>query len=156
SAGSQSPVPVCCSSVAVTVWDWLQGLRSVSRIAILASTSVPVAAAELPPIPSVDTVKEGDPATDSVADAAPVTVPAVRALKLASHSPAALVVHVSGPAGSGRAPFVADRSIETTRSGAGTNAPVPVSCSTFAVNVRGRPLQSTAAVSIEMRASTHG
>jgi hypothetical protein len=154
-AGAHAPVPAFRSRVTVNVCEPSQWRRSVSAIAIRASTHVAAAGAEFAPVPSVATVKGADLATDSVDDAVPVTVPGIAEATVTPHSPAAFVTHPSGPAGTGPAPFAGERATVTVSPAAGTNDPVPVSFSSRAVKVCGSPARPVPVEAIEILASTH-
>src|SRR5262249_58232399 len=83
------PEPSFTLTCAVNVCDCPTRFVPFGVIETFASTNVLTASSELPPVPSVCTVNGADPATDNVADAWPVTLPALGEEKLIVHWPAA-------------------------------------------------------------------
>jgi len=146
------PAPVCAWSVAEKVCECFAGRRTGSARRIRASNHLAVAGGEFPCAPSVVIVNGADRATESVEEAVAVTVPGVVDVIVTAHSPAALVMHCSGPGVTGLAPSVGAELIVTVSPEAGMKEPVPGSFSSLAVNVWAVPARpafvSAAAIDI--------
>ena len=114
----------------------------------------------LPPIPLVSAVTVAPP-TESVADAWPVTLPAVADANVIVHCPFESVFAPASSqvlAAASRTEFAPFESLSvksTCSSCAGTNVPVPGSFSSVTTNVCGSPTSFVASGAIEILAAAH-
>ena len=129
-AFTKPPVPVLTFTCAVKVCVWPIRFVAVGGVIwMFASTKVLTASPEFCPVPSVWIVNGAEPLTESVAEAWPVTLPAVGEVKVIVHWPEALVfgagvVQVPVRRRYGSAPFESVSVTVTCSFCAGTNTPV--------------------------------